>query len=87
MSKLRELLAELTAERQAIEDRTAPLRAERDRLLAEMAPALQRERELGRQIKALELPRKAEIDIEISAITGALRAVEPGKHQRLSDND
>lgn len=69
--RLKKAFDELTDEKEAIRAKSAPLRAERDALLLKMAPLVEREREIIKKINAIERPRLAEIDSELSAIARA----------------
>lgn len=81
-AKLKVLFDELQADKKTIQDQSAPVRAERDRLLAEIQPTEAKIRELNKQIKKLEMEGPvslAEIDMQISAIAKAAGG------RRLSD--
>jgi uncharacterized coiled-coil DUF342 family protein len=70
------LLQKLKEERQEIEAKTLPLRAERDRLLASIQPTLAKIKALEEKYISIERPRLGEIDNQISAlvrVTGGRR--------------
>lgn len=74
------LLEDLKAEKDALQTKTLPLRAERDRLLASIQPALDKIRELEKKYIAIERPRLAELDNQISSLSRVLGA------RRMSDS-
>lgn len=72
MEDIRKVFDQLRAEKEALAARSAPLRAERDAVVQELAPLEARRRELDKQIKAVEMPRMAELDAQISALARSL---------------
>lgn len=69
--KLKAAFDELSAEKAALAAKSEPLRALRDAILAKIQPLVDEERAVAAQIKAIERPRMAEIDSELSAIARA----------------
>ena len=64
---------ELEDKKAAIEVKTNPLRAKRDAIISEIAPALNEERAIGKQIKAIEAEMGlVEIDQERAFISRGL---------------
>ena len=72
--ELTAVLNALAAERKAILDRTASLRAEHDKILTDIAPLLARARELEKAFRAVEMPRLGEIDNQVAALAKVLGA-------------
>lgn len=72
--EFRELLAKLEAERAAVLASSESLRIERDQVVAEIQPRELRHRELTQQIRAIELPRVADLDNKIAALHRAMGA-------------
>lgn len=74
-ARLKVLFDELQSDKKAIQDQSAPIREERDRLRSQIQPTEDRIRELNQQIKAIEMPADAvslaDIDMQISAIATA----------------
>jgi len=70
--ELRALFDKLEAEKAAIRAESAPLRAARDKLLAKIQPLEAQERELIKQIHAIERPRLAEIDNQLGGLAKAM---------------
>lgn len=73
-SEIRAVLDTLKAEKNRIQDRSTPLRDERDRLLAKIQPTLEKIRALEQQYKAVEHPRLADLDNQIAALARILGA-------------
>lgn len=72
--EFRELLAKLEAERAGILAGSESLRTERDQVVAQIQPLELRARELTQQIRAIELPRVADLDNKIAALHRAMGA-------------
>lgn len=70
--ELRRMIDDLTAQKEKIVTKTEPLHVERDAILAEVQPKLDRVRELEKSYRAVEQPRLAEIDNQISALARAM---------------
>lgn len=66
--ELHGLFNKLAEERAAILAQSEPLRLERERVCAELAPLEQRARELADNIRSIEMPRLAEIDRQMGAL-------------------
>jgi chromosome segregation ATPase len=62
------VLKTLTDEKAALASQSAPLREQREAIRDQIRPLDAQERELNAQIKAIELPRMAELDNQISAL-------------------
>lgn len=75
------LLDFLKKEKDKIQEQTCPMRAERDKLLASVQPTLDKIRELEDKYLAIERPRLAELDNQISALCRVLGA------RRMSDTN
>lgn len=74
MNKFKDLdsfLSLLQAEKSEILAKSTPLRAERDALLASIQTTLDQIRKLEKEYKAIEQPRLAELDNQISAVVRA----------------
>lgn len=72
--EFRALLEKFNAEKAQILAKSAPLRAERDKVVAEIQPRELRHRELTAQIRTIELPRLVELDNRIAALHRAMGA-------------
>lgn len=70
--ELRALFDKLDTEKAEIREQSAPLRAQRDKLRAKIEPLEVQERELIRQIHAIERPRLAEIDNQLGGLAKAM---------------
>jgi uncharacterized coiled-coil DUF342 family protein len=71
-SKLEKLREELLADRKNVTDKSAPHRAERDRLLKKIQPLEDELRVVNQKIKKIEQPALGEIDTQIGKIAVAL---------------
>lgn len=73
--RLDEILRAKQDERAAIIAKTAPLRAERDKIAAEIRPKEDRIRELNQRVKAIEQESGLyELDVDISQIARGMGA-------------
>lgn len=74
-------LQELKEAKSAIEAKTAPLRAERDQVVAKLAPLLEKKRALTAQINELERPTLGELQTLLNPLERkeARRAKEAAK--------
>jgi capsule polysaccharide export protein KpsE/RkpR len=70
--EIRALIANLQAEKAAIQAQTAPLHARYDELAAQIAPLEAEQRTVAEQFIAIERPRLGEIDNQISALSRAI---------------
>ena len=70
--ELRALFNQLEAEKAAIQAESAPLRAARDEIRAKLEPLEAQERDLIKQIHAIERPRLAEIDNQLGGLAKAM---------------
>lgn len=69
---IRKLLDVKIKEKDAILDKTGPLRAEREGLYEKIIPLEVRAKTLADEIKAIEQPRLSELEREISGLAKAL---------------
>jgi hypothetical protein len=79
--ELEAVFNKLTADKEAILKRSAPFRAERDKVMEQMGPLQAKRRELDRKIIEIERPALAEIDTKLAAIARATggRVLSEGK--------
>lgn len=83
MTRLHQLMQELTEQAAAIRAESQPYREQLNELLVEMNPFVQRENELRTKIMEIERPRLAEIETQRGALALSLSLAEPGKHHRV----
>lgn len=69
--QLEEMRDKMLAEKAEIEAKSAPLREERAKLREQIAPAMDRIRELDKLIHATEMPKLREINSQLVGITKA----------------
>lgn len=74
MLDIKQLIDQLTLEKQNILEQSTPLRQQRDRLKNEIAPIEQQIKILERQYRDIEQPRLAEIDNQLSMLHKCLGA-------------
>jgi chromosome segregation ATPase len=80
--QLRALFNDLQEEKAAIQAKSAPLRKRYDELAAQIAPLETEQRAVAEQFIAIERPRLAEIDTQLSGLTRAMggrRMSEPAE--------
>ena len=63
---------EAFTEKEALDERTAPLRAKRDELVEKYSPLEIEIKEIGREIRRMEQPDRARLDEELSMLARAL---------------
>lgn len=69
---VRDLLAKLQAERGTLTAVSEPLREKRDAIIQKMRPLEKQVRDLDAQIRAVEQPRLADLDNQISGLAKIL---------------
>lgn len=69
---MRERFWEAFAEKEVLDEKTAPMKAKRDELVERYSPLEVEIKTIGREIRAMEQPLRAELDQELAMIARAL---------------